>query len=82
VLSPVLNDSSKSVHPIVKDALDLIECEVIPGHDNRSFNFIMPMELSIIQDSFQHPEEPKVARTQVWQMGWVRQSCKVMIIEF
>jgi hypothetical protein len=50
----------------VKEALDLIECEVIAGHGNRLFNFIMRMKLSILQDSFQHPEEPKVARAQVW----------------
>jgi hypothetical protein len=65
VLSPVLNEPSKLVHQIVKDALDLIECEIIPGHRNRLFNFIMRMKLSIVQDSFQHPEEPRVAWAQV-----------------
>jgi hypothetical protein len=50
----------------VEDALDLIECEIIPGHRNRLFNFIMQMKLLILQDSFEHPEEPKVARAQVW----------------
>jgi hypothetical protein len=64
--SPVLNDPSQSVHPIVKDVLDITECEVIPGHRNRLFNFIVRRKLSIIQNSFQHPEEPKVARAQVW----------------
>jgi hypothetical protein len=82
VLSPVLNDPFKSVHSIMKDALDLIECEVIPGHLNCLFNFIMRMKLSIRQDSFQHPEEPKVAWAQVWRIGWVRKSCNVMLVEF
>jgi hypothetical protein len=66
----------------VKDALDLIEYEVIPGHCNRLFNFIMRMKLTILQDSFQHPEEPKVVRVQVWRTEWVRQSCNVMLVEF
>jgi hypothetical protein len=52
----------------VKDALHLNECEVIPGYHNRLFNFIMRMKLSIFQDSFQHPEAPKVARAQVWRI--------------
>jgi hypothetical protein len=29
----------------VKDALDVIKREVIPGHRNRRFNFIMQMKL-------------------------------------
>jgi hypothetical protein len=66
----------------VKDALDLIEFEVIPGHRNRLFNFIMQMKLSILQGSFKHPEEPKVARAQVSRIGWVLQSCNVMLVEF
>jgi hypothetical protein len=66
----------------VKDALDLIECEAIPDYRNPLFNFIMRMKLSILQDSFQHPEEPKVSRAQVWGMGWVRQSRNVMLAEF
>jgi hypothetical protein len=66
----------------VKDVLDLIECEIIPGHRNRLFNFIMRIKISILQDSFQHPEEQKVVRDQVWRMGWVRQSCNVMPAEF
>jgi hypothetical protein len=41
----------------MKDALDLIECEAIPGYRNHLFNFIMRMKLSILQDSFQYPEE-------------------------
>jgi hypothetical protein len=66
----------------VKDGLGLIKCEVIPGHRNRFFNFIMRMKLSILQDSFQHPEEPKIAPAQVWRMEWVRQSCNVMPVKF
>jgi hypothetical protein len=66
----------------VKDALDLIECEVIPGHRIRFFNFIMRMKLSILQNSFQHPEELKVARAQIWRMGQVRQSFNVMLVGF
>jgi hypothetical protein len=66
----------------VNDALDLIECEVIPGRRNRLFNFIMRIKLSIPQDSFQHPEKPKVAQAQVWRIGRVRQWCNVMLVEF
>jgi hypothetical protein len=82
VLSAVLKDSSKSAHPIVKDAMDLIECEIITGHRNRLFNFILRMKPSILQDSFQHPEEPEVARAQLWRIGSVRQLCNVMLVEF
>jgi hypothetical protein len=42
----------------------------------------MRMKLLILQDSFQHLEEPKVAWTRVWRIGWVRQSCNVMLVEF
>jgi hypothetical protein len=66
----------------VKDTLGLIEFEVIPRHRNRLFDFIMRMKLSILQDFFQHPEEPKVARAQVWRIGWVQQSCDVVLVEF
>jgi hypothetical protein len=66
----------------VKDALDLIKYEVIPGHRNRAFNFIMRMKLLILQDSFQYAEKPKVARAQVRRIGWVRQSCNVILVEF
>jgi hypothetical protein len=81
VLSPVLNNPFKSVHSIVKDALDLIECEVISGHCNCLFNFIIRMKLSVLYNSFQHPEEPKVARAQVSRIGLVRQSCNVILVE-
>jgi hypothetical protein len=66
----------------VKDDPDLIECEVIPGHRNGLFNFIMRMKLSILQDSFEHPEAPKVAPAQVWRIGRVWQSCNAMLVEF
>jgi hypothetical protein len=66
----------------VKDALDLIDYDVIPGHRNRLFYFIMRMKFSILQDFCQHPEEPKVARAQVSRIGRVRQSCNMMLVEF
>jgi hypothetical protein len=42
----------------------------------------MWMKSWILQDSFQHPEEPKLVRAQVSRIGWVPQSCNVMFVDF
>jgi hypothetical protein len=82
MLFSFLNGSCETAHSVVDDALQVIESEVIPCQHNHPFNLIIQVKLSIFQACFQQAKEPKVTQTYVWWMGWVRQSWKMIVLEF
>jgi hypothetical protein len=61
ILSSILNNLCKTVHPAVEEALHFIESEFFFDFRNRLFNFISRVNFGIFSGSLQHFKERKVA---------------------
>jgi hypothetical protein len=82
ILCTLLNDPGEAARPMAEDTVPVIKSAVIPRHRNRTFDFVSRGKLPILQDFFQYANEPNVTWASLWRIRWVRNSEKMMLLEF
>jgi hypothetical protein len=65
VVSLMLNDPLKTIHPIEEDILDVDESQVFQNICHGSENFFNSLQLTVFHFLLHHFEEPKVAWNQI-----------------
>jgi hypothetical protein len=81
ILSTILNDPRKTVHPVEEHALHVVKGQVLLHLDNRLLDFVTRDKLPILENSFQHPKEPKVTRAWVRRIRSLWHSEKIILPE-
>jgi hypothetical protein len=81
VFSIMLNDLFKSFNPTEEDELQVIQGQFVPYSVNSGHNLFNRLKHSILDFLLQHFTSPKVARTQVCRIRWMRNAVKLQIVK-